>query len=306
MMNIIFMGTSHFSLKVLQALHQAFHVVLVVSQPDRPVGRQQTPTPSAVSEYALQHHLPLVRPNPLTKEQEAILQVPCDFLVTASFGQYVPTPILEHPRKAAINIHASLLPSYRGASPIHQAIAQGDAETGLSFMKMVKEMDAGGVYHQVRCTLQPEWNTADLFAALGDLAATEIVPFLKRFDTYRPQPQDPSKVSVAPKLSKEDGRLNFHQPARVVHNTLRAYDEEPGCRIVLDNKEIKVYAGKVGPPTTTEASTVVKIDKSGLYIACIDNEYIITELQVPGKKKQRIDEFIQGNHWIQSGDQVRS
>ncbi len=304
-MKIIFMGTSKFSLQVLQALHQAFEVVLVVSQPDRPVGRKQTMTPSLVSEYAIGKNIPLHRPAQLSKEMDMVLSTECDFIVTASFGQYVPTKILAHPNKESINIHASLLPLYRGASPVHQAITNGDDITGLSFMKMVKEMDAGDVYHQVSIPVHPSWKTNDLMDALGDLAAKEIVPFLNQFDSYPPIAQDLTKVSFANKISKETGYLDFTKTAKEIHHQCRAIDEEPGCRIVINDMEMKVFTGRVGEVTSSNQSTVIKIDVTGLYIACSDNEYIINELQVPGKKRQTIKEFIQGNRWIQSGDQVR-
>ncbi len=304
-MKIIFMGTSKFSLQVLQALDQAFEVVLVVSQPDRPIGRKQTMTPSLVSEYALSKNLPLHRPAQLSKEMDRVLSIECDFIVTASFGQYVPTKILTHPKKESINIHASLLPLYRGASPVHQAIANGDDNTGLSFMKMVKEMDAGDVYHQVSIPIDPTWKTVDLMNALGNLAAKEIVSFLNHFDTYSPVTQDLSKVTFANKISKETGYLDFTKTAKEIHDQCRAFDEEPGCRIIINDTEMKVFACRVGQGTSSNPSTVIKIDATGLYIACSDNEYIINEIQVSSKKRQSIKEFIQGNRWIQSGDQVR-
>ena len=300
------MGTSAFSRHVLTALHQAFDVVLVVSQPDRPVGRKQQMTPSVVSDYALEQGLPLHRPVQLSKSMEVVLQTECDFIVTASFGQYVPTKVLQHPKIEAINIHASLLPLYRGASPIHQAIANGDSVTGLSFMKMVKEMDAGDVYHQVKLSIDPTWKTQDLFAALADLAARSIGPFLSSFATHQPVPQDESRVTVANKLTKEVGYLSFQEQARTIHHLLRAFDEEPGCRILIHDSEVKVFTGLIGNPVTGPASTITKIDQSGLYISCHDNEYIIQELQVPGKKRQTVKEFLQGNRWIKPGDSVRT
>jgi methionyl-tRNA formyltransferase len=262
-------------------------------------------TPSLVSEYALSHNLPLHRPLQLSREMDVVLSTECDFIVTASFGQYVPTKILTRPKKESINIHASLLPLYRGASPVHQAIANGDDITGLSFMKMVKEMDAGDVYHQVSIPINLSWKTNDLMDALGDLAANEIVPFLNQFDSYPPIAQDLSKVTIANKISKETGYLDFTKRAKEIHYQCRAFDEEPGCRIEINDIEIKVFTGRVGEVTSNTSSTVIKIDTTGLYIACSDNEYIIDEIQVPGKKRQTIKEFIQGNRWIQSGDQVR-
>jgi Methionyl-tRNA formyltransferase len=227
-MKIIFMGTSNFSLQVLQALHQAFEVVLVVSQPGKPQGRKQLITPSPVTTYALDHDIPLVTPGNLSKEIESVTNVPCDFIVTASYGQYVPTKVLNHPTIEAINIHASLLPKYRGASPIHQAVANGDAITGLSFMKMVKQMDAGDVYHQVSIPIDPNANTKQVFDALGQLAANQIVPFLQSFDEYPPVAQHLQEVSEANKLDKTVGHLDFHSSSTQIHNQLRAFDEEPG------------------------------------------------------------------------------
>ena len=303
-MKIIFMGTSNFSLQVLQALDQAFEVVLVVSQPGKPQGRKQLITPSPVTTYALAHDLPIITPTNLSKEVESLTSIPCDFIVTASYGQYVPTKVLNHPTIEAINIHASLLPKYRGASPIHQAVANGDNITGLSFMKMVKQMDAGDVYHQVSIPIDPNANTKQVFDALGQLAANQIVPFLKSFDEYPPVAQNLQEVSEANKLDKTVGYLDFNSSSTHIHNQLRAFDEEPGCRVLIHDVEVKLFQGLIGEKTTAASSTIVKLDKSGLYISCLDNEYIIQELQVPGKKHQRVSEFIQGNHWIKVGDKV--
>jgi methionyl-tRNA formyltransferase len=303
-MKIIFMGTSNFSLQVLQALHQAFEVVLVVSQPGKPQGRKQLIMPSPVTTYALAHQLPLVTPSNLSKEIKSVTNVPCDFIVTASFGQYVPTKVLNHPQIEAINIHASLLPKYRGASPIHQAVANGDTVTGVSFMKMVKEMDAGDVYHQVSIAIDPNANTKQVIDALGQLSAKEIVPFLQSFDQYPPVAQNLQDVSEANKIDKSIGYLDFQSTSNHIHNQLRAFDDEPGCRVLIHNIEVKLFQGLIGDQTRNTPSNIVRLDKSGLYISCLDNEYIIHELQVPGKKRQQVSEFIQGNKWIKVGDKV--
>ena len=299
-MKIIFMGTASFSLEVLKALHVAHEVVLVVTQPDKEVGRKKVLTPSLVSEYATSNQLPLIKPQRLKDAIDEITSYECDFIVTASFGQFVPTKLLQHPNKKAINVHASLLPKYRGASPIHQAIRNGDSETGITYMEMVKEMDAGDYYHQERLSIDPTWTTKELMDHLAVLAAQTINSFLNQFETYPPIQQDISKVSFAPKLSKEDGYIDFSQSASVIVNQVRAFAEEPGCRFMINNQEIKVFEVS----TTNhfgEAGEVLSVSEDGIIIACGRDSLRITELQIPGKTRQNISAFIQGNSWLTPG-----
>jgi len=299
-MKIIFMGTASFSLEVLKALHAFHEVVLVVTQPDKEVGRKKTRTPSLVSDYANANQLPLIKPPRLKDAVNEITAYDCDFIVTASFGQFVPSKLLQHPKKKAINVHASLLPKYRGASPIHQAIRNGDHETGITYMEMVKEMDAGDTYHQERLVIDPTWTTTDLMDQLAALAARTINPFLDHFETYPPLKQDITKVTFAPKLSKEDGYIDFNQSAVAIVNQVRAFAEEPGCRFMINDQEIKVFAGS----TTNhkgQPGEIVSISQEGIIIACGQDSLKITELQLPGKTRQKVHAFIQGNSWLTPG-----
>jgi len=299
-MKIIFMGTASFSLEVLKALHAAHEVVLVVSQPDKEVGRKKIQTPSLVSDYATTHQLPLIKPDRLKDVVDEIIAVECDFIVTASFGQFVPTKLLQHPKKKAINVHASLLPKYRGASPVHQALLHGDQETGITYMEMVKEMDAGDYYLQERISIDSHWTTSDLMKHLAALAARTISSFLEEFELYPPIQQDTSKVSFAPKLSKEDGYLDFTNPASTIVNQVRAFAEEPGCRFMIHDQEIKVFDVSMTSHTGSPGE-VVLVSHEGIMIACGHNSIRITELQLPGKTRQHVSAFIQGNTWLRPG-----
>ena len=299
-MKIIFMGTASFSLEVLKALHAAHEVVLVVTQPDKEVGRKKVLTPSLVSEFAKSNQLPLIKPQRLKDAIDEITSYECDFIVTASFGQFVPTKLLQYPKKKAINVHASLLPKYRGASPIHQAIRNGDQETGITYMEMVKEMDAGDYYHQERLSIDPTWTTKELMDHLAVLASQTINPFLNQFETYPPIQQDISKVSFAPKLSKEDGYIDFSQSASEIVNQVRAFADEPGCRFMINNQEIKVFEVST-TNHSGEAGEVLSVSEDGIIIACGRDSLQITELQLPGKTRQNISVFIQGNSWLTPG-----
>jgi methionyl-tRNA formyltransferase len=140
--------------------------------------------------------------------------------------------------------------------------------------------------------------------ALGQLSAKEIVPFLQSFVQYPPVAQNLQEVTEANKIDKSIGYLDFHATSKYIHNQLRAFDDEPGCRVLIHNIEVKLFQGLIGDQTSKTPSIIVRLDKSGLYISCLDNEYIIRELQVPGKKRQCVSEFIQGNKWIKVGDKV--
>ena len=299
-MKIIFMGTASFSLEVLKPLHAAHEVVLVVTQPDKEVGRKKVLTPSLVSEFAKSNQLPLIKPQRLKDAIDEITSYECDFIVTASFGQFVPTKLLQYPKKKAINVHASLLPKYRGASPIHQAIRNGDQETGITYMEMVKEMDAGDYYHQERLSIDPTWTTKELMDHLATLASQTINPFLNQFETYPSIQQDISRVTFAPKLSKEDGYIDFNRTASSIVNQVRAFAEEPGCRFMIKDQEIKVF--EVSKTSHTgEPGVVLSVSEDGIIIACGGDSLRITELQLPGKTRQHVRAFIQGNTWLTPG-----
>ena len=275
-------------------------MVLVATQPDKEVGRKKVLTPSFVSEFAKSNQLPLIKPYRLNEVIEEITSYECDFIVTASFGQFVPTKLLQHPKKKAINVHASLLPTYRGASPIHQAIRNGDQVTGITYMEMVKEMDAGDYYHQERLSIDPTWTTKELMDHLAVLAAQTINPFLNQFETYPPIQQDISRVTFAPKLSKEDGYIDFNRTASSIVNQVRAFAEEPGCRFMIKDQEIKVF--EVSKTSHTgEPGVVLSVSEDGIIIACGGDSLRITELQLPGKTRQHVRAFIQGNTWLTPG-----
>jgi methionyl-tRNA formyltransferase len=229
MLKIIFMGTPEFSVPILDALHQNYEVVAVVTQPDKEVGRHRILTPTPVKKYAIEHNLPVYQPEKIKEEYDNLISLNADLIVTAAYGQFVGVKLLHSPKYKAINCHASLLPKYRGGAPIHQAIKDGCLYTGVSIMYMEKKMDAGDVLNTVKVRIEDEDNCGTMFEKLS-IAATnllmETIPLLIE-GKITPLPQNEEEATFAYNITNEEKRLDFTKDARSVFNHIRAYNPNP-------------------------------------------------------------------------------
>ena len=308
-MNIIFAGTPEFAATALRAIHEAgFNIPLVLTQPDRPAGRGMQLHASAVKRFALQQTSPIAQPGSLrldgkypdiAREAHELLQsTPHDVMVVAAYGLVLPPSVLAIARLGCLNIHASLLPRWRGAAPIHRAIEAGDSATGITIMQMDQGLDTGAMLLHQREPIQPNDNTGTLHDRLAQLGGQLIVQALQqlREGALPATPQPAEGASYAAKISKNEAALDFTQPAAVLARKIRAFNPAPGASASICGSVIKIWdAEAVECSATDRPGQILAADaNSGLVIACGGGALRLTELQKPGGKRLPAAEFLQG------------
>ena len=302
---IVFMGTASFSLAVLKMLiEEGYNIVGVVTQPDRYVGRKKVLTMPDVKVEALKYDIPVIQPARIKEDYQAIVDLKPDLIITAAYGQIVPQAVLDIPRLGCINVHASLLPLYRGGAPVHQAIIDGQEKTGVTIMYMVKKMDAGDMIAQKETPILEEDTVGILYDRLSDLGAEllkETLPDILKGTNQR-IPQDENLVTYAPTLSREDERLDWNMSARQVYNKVRGTNPWPGSYTTYQGKTVKIWAGQVHQCENAmkhhahqDNGTIVKIFKDAIGVKVNDGVYLITELQLEGKKRMSVKDYLNGH-----------
>lgn len=296
---IIFMGSPEFALPTLQALATNFEVVGVVTQPDKPAGRGQVLTPPPVKVLAQELGLPVIQPRRL-KEPEAMAQLQAwqpDLIVVAAFGQILRPAVLDLPPKGCINVHASLLPRWRGAAPIQAVILAGDAFSGVTIMRLDVGVDTGPLLNQRAIPVLPEDTAGTLGRRLADLGADLLVETLPGYlyGTVQPQPQDESLATLARMLKKEDGQLDFNQPAAFLARQVRAYNPWPGTFSLWQGQVFKVHrahaAGEAGAALSPGAPEIV--DGKPAW-GTAQGVLVLDEVQPAGKKSMPGEIFLRG------------
>ena len=302
---IVFMGTASFSLAVLKMLiEEDYNIVGVVTQPDRYVGRKKVLTMPDVKVEALKYDIPVIQPARIKEDYQANVDLKPDLIITAAYGQIVPQAVLDIPRLGCINVHASLLPLYRGGAPVHQAIIDGQEKTGVTIMYMVKKMDAGDMIAQKETPILEEDTVGILYDRLSDLGAEllkETLPDILKGTNQR-IPQDENLVTYAPTLSREDERLDWNMSARQVYNKVRGTNPWPGSYTTYQGKTVKIWAGQVHQCENAmkhhahqDNGTIVKIFKDAIGVKVNDGVYLITELQLEGKKRMSVKDYLNGH-----------
>lgn len=309
MKKIIFMGTPEFAATILTGLIQDVdsQVIAVVTQPDRPVGRKRVLTPSPVKELALNHEIPVYQPEVMADSQayQDLMALDADIIVTAAYGQLIPEPLLQAPKYGAVNVHASLLPKYRGGAPIHYAIWKGDQETGVSIMQMVKELDAGDVYAQISLPIGDQDDVGTLFKKLALIGRELLIDTLQRiFDgVISPQKQDPALVSYSPTIKKEEEQINWNLSAQSIDAHIRAFRPFPTTYTLLDQERVKIWQGYpledlpagIEGVDSAQAGTIIAADSDHLYVQAGDQTvFAIEEYQPAGKRRMSVTEFLKG------------
>ncbi|MEL6643091.1 MAG: methionyl-tRNA formyltransferase [Pseudomonadota bacterium] len=291
-MRLVFMGTPDFSVPPLRALAEAGHeVAAVYTQPPRPAGRGQKERPSAVHTAATELGLDVRHPKSLKspEDQAAFAALQADIAVVVAYGLILPQPILEAPTHGCLNIHASLLPRWRGAAPIHRAILAGDAETGVCIMQMEAGLDNGPVLLTGSTPIGAADTTGDLHDRLSDMGARLITEALARFDTLLPAPQPDDGVTYAAKIDKAEARIDWTQPAEAVDRQIRGLSPFPGAWTMLGEKRLKLLRSHLtdgsGPPGTV---------LQDLTIACGTGAVAVTQAQIAGRGAQPADAFLRG------------
>ena len=310
MTKIVFMGTPAFSAPILRMLHEeGYDIAAVVTQPDRPVGRKKVLTPPPVKEEALQLGLPVIQPEKLrgSQELEEILALNADLVVTAAFGQILPKELLDAPRLGCINVHASLLPAYRGGAPIHQAIIDGQATTGVTIMYMAEKLDAGDIISQREIAIEDTDNTGTMFdklSAVGRELLKETMPSIIDGTNAR-IPQNESLVTFARNISREQELIDWNNEARALYNQVRGLHPWPVAYTTFEGANFKVWAAKVGETSTNAVpGEVVKIEKDHFEVATGDGGTLaLYDVQPAGKKRMTAEEFLRGTgSKLQIGD----
>ena len=296
------MGTPAFSVPILQALidEETIEIVGVVSQPDRKVGRKQIITPPPVKQLAMEHNLTMYQPEKLSgsDEMKEILELDIDLIITAAYGQYVPTKLLNAPTHRAINVHASLLPKYRGAAPIHYAVLNGDEKTGITIMYMEKEMDAGNIISQREIAINDEDDTGNLFEKLSLVGRDLLMDTLPAIFAGENESivQNEDEVTFSPMISKEQEKIDWTLTAREVFNHIRALRPAPGAYTILEDQRFKIWAAEVVEDNTSaEPGTIIFADTKEMYVACGEGSVLsLIEVQPSGKKRMPVANFLAG------------
>ncbi|MFV8771326.1 methionyl-tRNA formyltransferase [Aerococcus viridans] len=306
MKRIVFMGTPAFSVNILDALvaqDDQYEVVAVVTQPDRPVGRKRKLTPSPVKEAALKHDIPVYQPEKIGRDQEIkdLLAEDIDLIVTAAFGQFLPTSILEAPRYGAVNVHASLLPKYRGGAPVHYAIWNGDKETGVTIMRMVKKMDAGDILTQVVVPIESDDTVATMFDKLSVAGTDLLMDTLPKLfaGEITPTAQVEEEATFSPNITSQQEQIDWRKEAQQIDNQVRAFNAWPVAHTKVDGQRWKIWQVKALDEETSDATpgTIIKIQKkpAQLWVATGNKTVLaIEQLQPAGKKQMDVAAFING------------
>jgi methionyl-tRNA formyltransferase len=294
------MGTPEFAVPSLKALHESHHhITLVVTQPDRPKGRGRNVIQPPIKTIASNLNLPIIQLQSLkTKEfEDLVTSLKPDFIIVVAFGQILTEKILSFPRLGTINVHASLLPKYRGPAPINWAIINGEHETGVTTMLMEKELDTGDILLTAKEPITAQDTAQALHDRLAAIGAKLLVKTIEAFvnDTIRPTPQDHSKATYAPLLNKSNGQLNWKKPAKTLELFIRGMTPWPGTFTFHENNRLKIYkAIPVSKNFQESPGTVLESFPDELEIATGDNALSILEIQGPSGKRLAIKDFLHG------------
>jgi methionyl-tRNA formyltransferase len=293
---IIFAGTPPFAAAALNSLADAGHdIVLVLTQPDRPAGRGMKLTPSAVKQAAQARGLPIDQPGSLkTAEAQAELRaVDADVMVVAAYGLILPQAVLDLPRFGCLNIHASLLPRWRGAAPIQRAILAGDRETGITIMQMDAGLDTGAMLAKTTVPISGHDTAASLHETLAAAGAAAIVEALAHYPTLVPAAQDEAQAAYAAKLSKDEARLDWSQSAEALARAVRAYNPAPGAWTLLDGAPLKIWSARAAAGSGAPGE-VLRADAGQLVVACGTGALSLQEIQPAGSKRMTATAFLAG------------
>ena len=296
MIKTVFMGTPEFAVPILETLIKNTEVVLVVTQSDKYVGRKKVLTYSPVKEVAINNSIPVFQPNKIREDYEEILKYQPDLIVTCAYGQIVPKKVLDAPRLGCINVHASMLPKYRGGAPIHYALLNGDEVTGVTIMYMDIGMDTGDMIASKEIPIHPDdtlGSLRDRLSVLGASLLEEVLPSILDGTNQRTS-QNEEEVSYAYTIKREDEHLDFHDTAKRIDAKVRAFNPEPLANMILNGEEVKVIEGYIGGDTKMDAGCICDNKKDAIGIACADKIYYVTKLKPFGKKEMRTLDYLNG------------
>ena len=299
-LKIVFMGTPDFAVPCLKTLNENYEVIAVITQPDRPKGRGQKLTPSPIKEYALEHNLTVLQPEKIktSETEEQLKKLAPDLIVVVAFGQILSKAILDIPKLGCINVHASLLPQYRGAAPIHWSIINGETKTGITTMYMDVGLDTGDMILKEEVAISPKMNTGELHDTLMNIGAKTLLQTIQQIaegSVVRTKQND-AEASYAPLLTKELERINWLLPAQEIYNLVRGLNPWPVAFSIFKGKKLKIWQTKVIDNVTIgEIGTVLSLTETGFTVQTGKGILEILELQPESKRKMTAKDFVCGN-----------
>lgn len=296
MADIVFMGTPEFAVPTLRALIEHHHVIGVVTQPDRPAGRGGKVRTSPIKDVALAHGIPVFQPERIRRLDaiETLRHWEAEAYVVAAFGQILPQAVLDIPRYGSINVHASLLPRWRGAAPIHAAIRAGDAETGVTIMRMDAGLDTGPTLSVRALPITRDETGESLHDKLADLGAQLLIDTLPGYFSGQldPQPQPEEGVTYAPQITKDEGRIDWNQPAVTIERQVRAFTPWPGTFTSWQGRQLKIHSGGTAPGHLPPGQVARRGEH--VVVGTGDGLFVLGELQLEGKRRVTIGDFVRG------------
>ena len=299
--NIVYMGTPDFAVPALKSLvENGFNISAVITQPDRPKGRGRSVSFSPVKDTALEYNLEVLQPEDVNDSEfiETMRNLNPDLFIVAAFGQILHKTVLEIPRFGAVNIHASLLPKYRGAAPIQRAILDNEPVTGITLMKMARGLDKGPILLKEEVPIKEYETTGQLFDRLADFSGDVAVKFLKESagKELKAEPQDDSLASYASKITKEMAEIDWSENAVKISSLIRAMDPFPGATTILENKKIKLFSPEIADfeSVSDKPGKIIIKDKNRFMVETGKGVIELNEIQLPGKKRIQTADFLRG------------
>ena len=298
-LNLLFMGTPQISADVFEAMIlDGYHFVGLVCQPDHPVGRKGLLEKVPTKVIAEKYQIPVFQPVKIREDYSFMNKLKVDLVITLAYGQIVPQGFLDIPPLGCLNLHGSLLPKLRGASPVQTALINNEKVTGVTLMEMVKAMDAGRMYGKKEVIISEEDNATSLFSKIKDAAKDLVLELLPKYINHELEgiPQDENAVTFCSTIKPEQEKLDLSKSALEIYGYIRGLSDEPGAYLFLNNQKIKIFKAKVvNQNVDAEVGTIIKADKFGLYIQLKDGQLAILELQKEGKKRMDYRSFINCN-----------
>ncbi len=294
---VVFMGTPDFAVSILETLIScSVNVVGVISQPDRPVGRKHEFKPTPVKAFAIEHGLTVHQPEKVSSITEILAELNLDLIVTCAYGQFIPDKILQLPKHGVVNVHASLLPMYRGGAPIHTVILNGETETGVTLMRTIKKMDAGDMIAAIKVVIEADDTVGTLHDKLKVAGAGLLKEWLPAIlDGRAPSvPQDETKVSFAPNIQPEQEFISMKRDIQIVYNHVRGLSPWPIGYGVINGKKLKLISASMRRVEVNEEPGTVLGYDGGLLIACQNGILVVTQCQWEGKGRMSAEEFYRG------------
>ncbi len=298
-LKLVFMGTPEISAYVFEKMIlDGYHFVGLVAQPDHPVGRKGIIEKVPTKVIAEKYNIPVFQPIKIRQDYSFINELKPDVVITLAYGQIVPEEFLNVPRLGCLNLHGSLLPKYRGASPIQTALINNEKVTGVTLMEMVAAMDAGRMYGKKEVVIEEDDNATSLFKKISEAAKDLVLELLPKYVNGELEgiPQDENEVTFCSLIKPEQEKLDLSKDILEVYGYIRGLSDEPGAYLNLDNQKLKIFKAKIANDlVTAEVGTIVQADKHGLLLQCQNGQLAILELQKEGKKRMDYKAFINGN-----------